>query len=379
MDRLAGFPVLETFAEVAQPAAFAPLTDGWLVGLTDVTRSTEAVAAGGYKAVNIAGAAAISAVMNALGTRQLPFSFMGDGCAFAVPRDDEAKVREALARTVTWVRDDLALLLRASLVPVEELRAEGTDVRVALFRPSPHVSYAMFDGGGLALAEKGMKTGRWQVEAAPPGERPDLTGLSCRWLPLKARRGAIVSVIVLPGSCGDAAFREAVRGLVALLGEDRWHPVPEAGPRIAPFTPGMRLEALASRGERPLWRRMIGVAAHHLMGWGFFMSGLRAGKFDPVVYRAMTSANADPRKFGDGLLLTLDCDAGLERDVARFLAASAAEGAVRYGLHRQSAALMTCVVPSYEDHGHFHFIDGAEGGYTAAAEALRASKPTPDR
>jgi len=377
MAVVAEFPVLRTFAEVARPSAFAPLADGWLVGLTDVTRSTDAVAAGRYKAVNVAGAAAISAAMNALEDRQLPFSFMGDGCALVVPQEDEAKVRDALARTVAWVRDDLALSLRAALVPVDELRAQGADVRVALFQPSPHVAYAMFDGGGLALAERWMKAGRWQVEAAASGQRPDLTGLSCRWLPLKARRGAIVSVIVLPGTSGDAAFREAVRNLIGLLGEGGWHPVPETGPAIAPVTPGTRLEALATRGGQPAWRRMIAVAAHHLMGWSLFVSGLRVGNFDPAFYRALTSANADPRKFGDGLLLTLDCDAKLEADVTRLLAAEAADGTVRYGLHRQSRALMTCIVPSYEDHRHFHFIDGADGGYTAAAQALRARDSVP--
>jgi len=328
MDRLRGVPILKSFGEVTQAHAYAPLADDWLVGVTDVTRSSEAIAAGRYKTVNIAGAAAISAVMNAIRTRQFPFAFMGDGCALALPGRDAQAAREALAKTAAWVRDDLGLELRTALVSVATLRAEGADVRVALFRPSPHVGYAMFDGGGVGLAERQMKDGRFRVPPAGPGERPDLSGLSCRWLPIRSRRGAVVSVIVQTGAAGDAAFRRAASGLLVLLGE-AGHPVPDGGPRIAPVTPGARLEALASRGRRPLWWRVVQVSAHHLMGWALFVTGLRVGRFDPRVYRALTSANADSRKFGDALLLTVDADPALEAAISSYLSARAGEGAVR--------------------------------------------------
>jgi hypothetical protein len=34
---------------------------------------------------------------------------------------------------------------------------------------------------------------------------------------------------------------------------------------------------------------------------------------------------------------------------------------------------MTCIVPSIVRDDHFHFIDGADGGYTRAAEAIKAA------
>ena len=33
---------------------------------------------------------------------------------------------------------------------------------------------------------------------------------------------------------------------------------------------------------------------------------------------------------------------------------------------------MTCVVPSYKDGTHIHFIDGGDGGYAMAAKQLKA-------
>jgi len=369
MDRLGAFPTLANFDAVADAHRYAPLPDGWVIGLTDVVSSTGAIEGGRYKAVNMAGVAAISGVMNALETRRFPFVFGGDGCAFALPAADRAVAERVLRDAAAWVRDDLGLELRAALVDVETVRAAGRDVRVALYAPSPHVAYAMIDGGGVAWAEAEMKAGRFALAPSPQGARPDLTGLSCRWMPIAAERGAMVSIIVRPVGEADPPFREAVHALLAMLGENA-HPVPEAGPRPALVSPGMRLEALATRGARPLWRRIAEVFAHNVMGWGLFRTGLRAGKFEPVAYRAMTATNADARKFGDGLLVTADCDAAQSAAISAFLADAAARGVLRYGLVSQDAALMTCIVPSYQDHGHFHFIDGAGGGYAAAAKAL---------
>ncbi|WMS41043.1 DUF3095 domain-containing protein [Acuticoccus sp. MNP-M23] len=369
MDRLTGFPDLKSFDDVVDASCFRPLPDGWVVGTTDVVSSTEAIATGRYKAVNMAGAAAISGLMNALKTRRFPFVFGGDGCAFALPGEDRDVAATVLSETAAWVRDDLGLSLRVALVDVAAIRATGRDVRIALYAPSPHVSYAMIDGGGVAWAEAEMKAGRTDLPPAKPGVRPDLTGLSCRWQPIKAERGAMVSIIVRPAGEADGPFRKAVSRVLAMLGEAA-HPVPERGPEPALVSPGARLEALASRGERPLWRRIGAILAHNLMGWGLFRTNMRAGDFDPALYRAVTSNNADAKKFGDGLMVTADCDAALLGRVSAFLEAEAAAGILRFGIVSQDAALMTCIVPSYQDHGHFHFIDGAGGGYAAAAQEM---------
>lgn len=71
-------PVLDHFAQVADPSRFMPLPDDWVIGVSDVVDSTGAIAAGRYKAVNLAGAATISAVANALGGRLSLFVFGGE-------------------------------------------------------------------------------------------------------------------------------------------------------------------------------------------------------------------------------------------------------------------------------------------------------------
>src|SRR6058998_3123792 len=142
-----GIPVFHGFGSLMDPALYAPLPDDWSIGLADVVESTKAIAAQRYKAVNMAGASVIAAITNALEGREFPFAFGGDGASFAVAPQDLAAAREALAATAAWVKEDLNLVMRVALVPVASVRAQGLDVRVARFAPSPNISYAMFSGG----------------------------------------------------------------------------------------------------------------------------------------------------------------------------------------------------------------------------------------
>jgi hypothetical protein len=69
--------------------------------------------------------------------------------------------------------------------------------------------------------------------------------------------------------------------------------------------------------------------------------------------------------------MTLDCTPALaDRLEARLLAAEQA-GIARFGLHRQDSAIVTCFTPSPLRSDHVHFVDGAAGGYAAAASRLK--------
>jgi hypothetical protein len=82
-------------------------------------------------------------------------------------------------------------------------------------------------------------------------------------------------------------------------------------------------------------------------------------------------ANTDFRKFDDGLRMTLDCTPELADQLEGLLASAEKAGVARWGAHRQAAALMTCFVPSPTRRDHVHFVDGAMGGYAAAARRVK--------
>jgi Protein of unknown function (DUF3095) len=370
-----GIPVFRSFARLMDPAMYSPLPDDWSVGVADIVESTKAIAAQRYKAVNMAGAAAIASVTNALEGREFPFVFGGDGASFAIAPADREKAREALAATASWVRDDLDLALRVALVPVAAIRAAGADVRVARFGPSVNLSYAMFSGGGLAFADAAMKRGEFAVSPAPPGSQPDLTGLSCRFEEIPAARGLILSVLVLPSSRADpAAFRKVIEDIIGLVerSPEAARPVPTGGPPLRWPPAGLDYEARAWRGGS-LARRRVAVLGYTLFAYLIMRFGIKVGGFVPEVYLQQVVENSDFRKYDDGLRMILDCSAELESALQQRLEAAAANRIVRYGLHRQDAAMMTCFTPSALRADHVHFIDGARGGYASAATALKAT------
>src|SRR5262249_27480925 len=100
--------------------------------------------------------------------------------------------------------------------------------------------------------------------------------------------------------------------------------------------------------------------------------GISLGGFVPHIYMKQLVENSDFRKYDDGLRMVLDCHPALADALEERLAAAAADGTVCYGLHRQDAAMMTCFTLSTNRPDHFHFIDGARGGYASAATALKA-------
>src|SRR3981081_4363309 len=228
-------PVFRGFGSLMDPALYSPLPDDWSIGVADIVESTRAIAEARYKAVNMAGAAVIAAITNALDGREFPFVFGGDGASFAVSPDDLARTRDALAATAIWVEENLNLIMRVALVPVAAVRAQGLDVRVARFGPSPNLSYAMFSGGGLGWAETAMKRGEFAVPAAAPGTQPDLTGLSCRFEEIPSVRGLILSGLVVPARGADPpAFRKVIEDVIALVerSPDAGRPVPPGGPPL---------------------------------------------------------------------------------------------------------------------------------------------------
>jgi hypothetical protein len=371
VDFYAAIPVFDSFTDVVKPSSYRPIPEDWMVGFADVVGSTKAIAEGRYKAVNMVGAGVIAAVANALQRRPFAFVFGGDGASFAVSAEDAPLAAEALRAMAVFAREELEMGLRVAMIPVAAVRAAGRDVRVARFAASPHCAYAMFAGGGLTWVETEAKRGAYALESAAPGARPDLSDLSCRWSVAPAAHGTILSVIVMPRG-EDARFGALVEDIVemAMNAQDGGRPITLSS--LAAGWPGkaiaLETAAAATTGGSRIKLRLAATAKFAL-GVIFHKLKLKAGNFDAAAYASDVAANADFRKFDDGLRMTLDCSPEFADALEQRL--QGASDIAEYGAFRQDHALMTCFVPSITDRGHVHFVDGAGGGYAMAAQAMK--------
>ncbi|MEQ9260486.1 MAG: DUF3095 domain-containing protein [Roseovarius sp.] len=362
------------FAELSDAERYAALPDDWWIGTSDIKGSTEAVRDGRYKTVNMIGAAVISAQINTHEGAAFPYVFGGDGASFAVPPGWKDRASRALAEVRRWAGEAFEMELRVGMVPVSHIRAAGFDVQVARYQASEGVDYAMFSGGGLDWAERQMKAGLNAIPDAGPGAEPNLAGLSCRWSHMPTRNGVILSVIVAPREdVPRARFTEFVARVLACTSrvEAGGHPAAGVGPAMSWPPAGATLEAKAQRGQGSIGRARRKVLFESFVAWLLIRTGLKLGGFDARRYRRTVGENADFRKFDDGLKMTLDCDRATEADLRALLEDGARQGIIRYGLHAQSEAMLTCIVPSILADNHVHFVDGASGGYTTASQFLK--------
>ncbi len=373
-DFYESIPIFDEFAEAVKAESYRPLPDDWVVGFSDVVGSTHAVAEGRYKAVNMVGAGAIAAVANALRRRSFPFVFGGDGASFAVSGSDASAAGAALAAMADFSHHEFHLDLRVAAVSVKEIRAAGRDVRVARYGATSQCVYAMFAGGGLAWLEAEAKGGRYALPPAEPGAKPDLSGLSCRWGVAPAKQGVILSLIVSPRG-DDPRFGALIDEVVRMAHEAPLdgRPITLASLGVVDPMKAIALEASvnAASGVSRV-RARFSAAVSYLLGVTFHKFKLKAGGFDAALYASDVAANADFRKFDDGLRMTLDCSTAFADALEARLAA--AGDFANWGAFRQEAAQLTCFVPSITERGHVHFVDGAGGGYTMAAKAMKARR-----
>ena len=368
----------DLFADVFTPAHYRPLPAGWLLAVCDIQGSTSGIAQGRYKEINMVGASAVIAVLNSVTGTDLPYVFGGDGATFGIPPDLATPVAAALRGTQVMAREAFGLTLRAGLVPVENLRNTGCDVRVARYRLSDKVSLAMFDGGGLTAAEQTLKEDGAAYDLAGWGGGPaqaDFSGLECRWNPLKASRGQIVTLIVRASVNGAAGYLRLFRKIEEICGgQDDYCPLTKKALRLSFAPEQLRTEhTLRSHGRNLASRTLsaVKITAGNAVGGLAFKTGIRVGPLDGRRYVADVVRNADFQKFDDTLRMVMDNTPEQTARLANYLDDEYRSGRIHYGMHIEQEAMITCLIFDRAER-HLHFVDGAQGGYAAASQALKA-------
>ncbi|MGB3136486.1 MAG: DUF3095 domain-containing protein [Nodosilinea sp.] len=369
---------LEQFLDLANPDNYVDTPADWYALITDVVASTEAIARGQYKEVNVLGASSIMAVLNAVAPLEIPFVFGGDGALMLVPPAAVHAAREALLGLRTLARDSFGLDLRVGIVPLSAVVPQH-QVRIAKFRLSPTYCQASFIGGGLTYATELVKTNpAYQLNVSGHRGAANLAGLECRWQDIPSPWGHTLSLIVtaLPssGCVNDRLYGEVIEAIADIYGEeDNYHPVARTALKVSLNPQRLQAEAKARAKSDP-WSRVAyttKACLETLLGLGLMTSKVTLGGLDWGQYKEGVRAASDYQKIDDLLRMVIAGTPVQTDQLVAYLERRMAQGHLVYGVHVSDRALMTCLILNRRSQ-HFHLIDGADGGYALAAQQLKA-------
>lgn len=373
-------PSISDFARHGvDPGHYARLADDWSLAVADVTGSTKLAAAGRDRDVNFVAGGAVAVLSEAVRREGdvVACQFGGDGAIAAVPPERTDATKAALGALTYWAKAEYGIELRVGLVPVASLRAAGFDVFAALQDFGDDNVFGLFLGDGVVAADAWVKAdARWHVAPAE-GPLPGLEGLSCRWRPVPARRGAILCVIADPtqaGAAGIATLGRLLADIDAIVPTRDAAPLGDGSrlePKGVPSFHSLWLEAKAQPRGRRFVRVVRAIAGALIIRLGHLLGG-RIGSVDVEGYRRGMAERSDYRKAAGGPRLVLDVTDDEATKIEALLADREKAGLIRYGTARADSTTITCLVGDFMADRHVHFVDGAGLGFWRAAEVMKA-------
>ena len=350
---------------------FFKVPDNWHVLITDVKKSTIAVANGLHETVNLVATGSIVAVLNIAYKENItvPFFFGGDGATFIVPPSILDAATKALLLHQKSTEQNFNIMLRVGHVPVSTIYADNHLLSISKLKTSTLFSIPVLLGDGLSYAEKIIKGEDYLLAPLAAAENElDLSGMQCRWDKIKPPENydEVVSllVIVQNGIKQTEAFKKVIDQI------DKIYGVPEKRTPIS--TSRLKLKGTLKKigtemrvrlgGYKPLY--LIKTWFTTLLGTLYFRT--KTGK----TYLTQLVDMSDTLVI-DGRINTVISGTSKQREqLEAALNDLEQTGFIRYGLFVSKESVMSCYVRNMNDR-HIHFVDGAEGGYTKASGIIK--------
>jgi len=355
-----------------QQEQFAQVPDNWHVIITDIVGSTQSVMGGRHQDVNLIATGSIVTVLNiAFGMGiTVPFFFGGDGATFIVPNDLIYRAMSALVAYRESIMKNFGLELRTGTLPVQQVYNEGFNIDIAKYNRSAVFAIPIVLGSGLDYAERIIKGKDYLLAGhTADNQEPDTSGMQCRWdtiAPPKDKEEVVTLLIIAK----DVDNQPAVFSKI-LLKMDELYGSPEKRQPIS--VDMLRLKTTFSRLGTEMRARLGKIKWLELVKNWFtslyvhFYFSTRKGKD----YLKSLVEMSDTLVIDGRINTVITGNATQRAALQQLLDTMEADGEILYGLHVSGASIMSCYVRDLKD-GHIHFVDGSEGGYTQAAQVLKA-------
>lgn len=350
---------------------FYKVPDSWHVLITDVKKSTQAVASGMHETVNLVATGSIVAVLNIAYKANLsvPFFFGGDGATFILPPVILDDVLKALLIHQQNTEKNFQIELRVGQVPVKIIYEKENKLQISKLKASQLFSIPILLGDGLTYAEKIIKGDNYVPDFISGKEDDlDLSGMQCRWDKIKPPENydEVVSLLVIanPGIKQADVFKNVIDKLDEIYGEpEKRKPITVSRLKLKATLNKIGTEMRAKLGGynifylvKNLFTTMLGTLYFRTKKGQTYLHQLVEFSDTLVIDGKINTVISGTRQQRESLQSELD---KMEK-----------EGKISYGLHVSNESVMSCYVRNMNE-DHIHFVDGSEGGYTKAASVLK--------
>lgn len=339
------------------------IPSNWYIIITDIKGSTQAVSNGHYKDINVVSVASIIAVQNACGDTEIPFIFGGDGAFIFAPDLYIDEIKKALVSTKKKSANEFNLLLRTSIIPVEDIHKKGSEIFLAKMKLSPTSCIAMAKGQGLEIAEFFAKQSEdYEVQGSESEDTSIYKGLDCKWDSIPSKKDYILTLIIHSQEKNIESYQEIITKINTIAPQASLIEKNQTNIHLSIKNFFKELK-ITHKGMSKFTTFLTGCFKMYLSYW------ISKYKKKPLVPLDDLEYNTDQVKFDNSLRMVIDVSKNEKDSILKYLNNLQDLNKITFGYHAGKAAVITCFVRSAK--GHVHFVDGSGGGYTKAAEQMK--------
>lgn len=359
---------------IADKSLFVTVPEDWYVLVADIENSSQAIQAGRHQDVNLIATGSVIAILNlaAKANISIPFFFGGDGAVMLVPE----KLLESGILALTKHRENTAknfgFNLKIGHISVSEIYKNKVELIISKAKISDIFSIPVVLGNGLQYAENHIK----QEETThfnnfPEDQSPlNLDGMECKWNKIKPPEEGQEVISLIVSGCGSQEpskiFSQVLNAIDDIYGSPK---------RRKPIS----VKHLELNQEPRLLNSEMKVK---LGGYNssYFIKNWLKTRFGDIYLKHSEAGKAYLEKLVeltdtltiDGRINTVISGTPKQREaLISFLDELEKSNKIKYGLHVSNASVMSCYVKDMSTDEHIHFVDGADGGYTKAANNLK--------